>query len=416
MTSRSIRTLLRAPAAALLLASAVLAACGGGGGATAPVAAGAAAGAAAQTDAPAGAAAEKATAWSAGPITGFGSVIVNGVRFDDSAATVFDDSERPQARERLKLGMMVEVDGASVGATPGTGRALRIRFGSELVGPVSAKDASAGTLVVLGQTIEVTDATAFDDALAGGLAGIAPGRVVEVHALFDASTGRYRATRIEDEAGATAYKLRGVVSGLDTVARTFAIGGQRISYAGIAAAELPARFADGVRARVTLRPAQVDGAWVATAVRSGVRAVEDRPAGHVRGAITAVIADGFEIDGLKVDTTRATFPDGREGLAVGARVEVEGAIEGGVLVAAKVELDDRHAPQRHGYELHGVVGSLDATAKTFVLRGVTVDWSRTTSWRDGRATSLVDGARVEVKGVPSPDRTRLVAVSIEFED
>ena len=409
MNPRSLRTPFGAPAATLIVAAALaLAACGGGESPSAT-------GTPAAT--PAAASTEKATAWASGPISGFGSVIVNGVRFDDTAAVVSDDSDRPQARERLKLGMMVEVDGASVSAAAGTGRALRIRFGSEIVGPVSARDATAGTLVVLGQTVVVTDTTAFDDSLVGGLAGVAIGQVIEVHALPDASTGRYRATRVEDAAGATGYQLRGPISGLDTAARTFVLGGQKIAYGSVPAASLPARLADGMRVRVTLQTAQVDGAWVASAVSSGVRAIDDRPDGHIRGAITVVNgATGFEIGGLKVDTTRAAFPDGRDGIVVGARVEVEGAIVGGVLVATRVELDDRHAPERHAFELHGTVGTPNATAKTFVLRGVTVDWSGTVAWSGGSATALVAGARVEVKGVPSADRTRLVATRISFED
>lgn len=404
MKPRPVRSLFRVPAAVLLAASTlVIAACGGGDDPL-PVSG---AGAVAST--------EKATAWAAGPISGFGSVIVNGVRFDDSSAVVSDDSDTTRGRDRLRLGMMVEVDGAAVAA--GSGRALRIRFGSEIVGPVTAKDAAAGTLVVLGQTVAVTDTTVFDDSLAGGLAGIQVGRVLEVHALYDAGTGRYRATRIEDEDSATAYTLRGQVSALDTAARTFVIGGQKIAYGSVPAAALPAQLADGLRVRVTLQTAQVGGAWVATSVRSGVRAIDDRSAGHVRGAITALTGTaGFEIDGLKVDTSRALFPDGRDGLVVGARVEVEGPIVGGVLRATKVELDDRRASERHGFELHGTVVALDTGARRFVLRGVTVDWSGPVTWRDGSAARLADGVRVEVKGVPSADRTRLVATRISFED
>ena len=42
----------------------------------------------------------------------------------------------------------------------------------------------------------------FDDSLAGGFAGLRWARCVEMHALFDASTGHYVATRIEDKASA----------------------------------------------------------------------------------------------------------------------------------------------------------------------------------------------------------------------
>jgi hypothetical protein len=382
----------------LALSAAIVTACGGGGdGGTATTAG----------------TTERATAYAAGPISGFGSVIVNGVRYDDSAASVSDDDDRAGSREQLKLGMMVEVDGAAVAG--GLGRALRIRFGSEIVGPVSAVDTAAATLVVLGQTVEIKDTTVFDSGITGGLGGIAVGTVLEVHAQYNAATGRYVATRIEVEDDASTYKLRGLVSRLDAAAKTFRIGSEVISYAGVT--ELPANLADGLRVRVRLQTTQVNGQWVATAVRTGVRKVDDRSEGHVRGTITVFKSTAdFEVNGLMVNATNAAFPDGLAGVALGAMVEVEGAIVDGVLVATKVELDGRHADDRHRFELHGLISGLDTTAKTFVLRGVKVSYGGTgVVWKDGSEASLANGKKVEVKGTPSADRTSLVATSIEFE-
>jgi len=382
----------------LALTAAIVTACGGGGDAGTASTAGTT---------------ERATAYAAGPISGFGSVIVNGVRYDDSAASVSDDDDRARGREQLQLGMMVEVDGAAVAG--GLGRALRIRFGSEILGPVSAVDTGAATLVVLGQTVEVKDTTVFDGNITGGLAGIAVGAVLEVHAQYVASTGHYVATRIEAEADATSYKLRGLVSSLDTTARTFKIGSEVINYAGVT--ELASTLADGLRVRVRLQTTQVNGQWVATAVRTGVRKVDDRAEGHVRGAITVFrTATDFEVDGLKVHAATAAFPDGSAGVVLGAMVEVEGAIVDGVLVATKVELDGRHAKDRHGFELHGLISGLDTTAKTFMLRGIKVSYGATgLVWKNGSEASLADGKQVEVKGTPSADRSSLLATIIEFE-
>ena len=94
--------------------------------------------------------------------------------------------------------------------------------------------------MVLGQTVQTTATTVFDDSLAGGLAALTAGTVVEVHALFDAASGRYIATRIEDEDNTSFYKLRGVIANLDTTAKTFTIGSEVINYAGLTVAELPA--------------------------------------------------------------------------------------------------------------------------------------------------------------------------------
>ena len=51
-----------------------------------------------------GSTASAATGVSVGAIEGFGSIIVNGVRYDDSAAKVIGEDDSPSASESLKLG------------------------------------------------------------------------------------------------------------------------------------------------------------------------------------------------------------------------------------------------------------------------------------------------------------------------
>ena len=47
--------------------------------------------------------------FTAGPITGFGSVIINGIRFKSSTASVANDDDEAQSETDLKLGMVAEV-------------------------------------------------------------------------------------------------------------------------------------------------------------------------------------------------------------------------------------------------------------------------------------------------------------------
>jgi hypothetical protein len=391
----------RRQAAALLLAAAaaLASACGGGG------------------DADTSSAGETATSFAAGPISGFGSVIVNGVRYDDSSAMVLDDDDGGRSRDALRLGMMVEIDGAQMNRAAAQGKALRIRFGSEIVGPVNSVDAGAGTLVVLGQAVRTTATTVFDDSLSGGLAALTAGTVVEVHALFDAASGSYIATRIEGEDGSSFYKLRGVIANLDSAARTFTIGSEVINYNGLNVAEMPKVLANGQRVRVRLQTTPVAGQWVAVAMRPGVRKLDDREDAHLRGAVTALTSTAaFEVNGLPVDARSASFPDGTAGVLLGAQVEVEGQVVNGVLVATKVELETSHADERRGFELHGAISALDTASRRFTLRGVRVSYGDATMFRDGSAAKLADGSAVEVKGTPSADSTMLQASLIKFED
>ena len=206
------------------------------------------------------------TSFAAGHISGFGSIIVNGVRFDDSAALVLDDDGNRSSRDALKLGMGVEIHGGGI-SDDGKGpraTAREIRHGAEIRGPVSAVDATARTLIVLGQTVRVLDTTVIDDRLVGGFAGIVVGAVLEVHGTLDAATGVYTATRLESTGSSDGFRIRGIVSNLDSVARTFTIGSALISYAGIA--PVPANLANGAQVRVRLQTVQVAGAWIATRI------------------------------------------------------------------------------------------------------------------------------------------------------
>jgi Domain of unknown function (DUF5666) len=403
MSELSIRKLpgWRASLAAALTAALTLVACGGGGGD-----AGTTAG-----STPAG-----STSYTLGAISGFGSVVVGGVRYDDSSASVEDEDGVAHRSSDLKLGMLVQLDARNVDRALGTAVAQRIRFGSEIVGPVGAIDTTASTVVVLGQTVLVTPSTVFDSSLAGGLSALTAGAVIEVHGILDQATGRVTATRIEPKTGATFYRLRGTVTDFNDAAKTFKLGGELISYASTV--NVPPTLANGRIVRVQLLTVPVAGAWVATRIGLGVRGpAEGISDAHVEGAITTFTSTtDFEVNGLKVNATNARFEDGTAGIVLGARVEVTGSVVGGVLVATKVEIEEGRDHGQRPLELHGNIASIDTTAKTFALRGVTVWYGGEVTYKDGSVADLAVNKRVEVKGVLSTDRTRLEARVIEFKN
>ncbi len=387
-------------AACALLAASWIAGCGGGGSDPLP--------ASGSTASP------SSVAFTSGPVGGFGSIIVNGVRFDDSTAKVDDDDGNAATSAALKLGMMVDVDSGTVDDSLGRATAQHIRFGSALIGPVASVDTTAGSFVMLGQTVEVRSATVFDDALTGGVAGLA-GKTVEVHALFDATSGHFIASRIEAEAAPASFKLVGLVSGLDTTAKTFQVGTAVVSYGKVAAADLPATLANGLRVRVRLETTQVNGQWVAISVRSGVRKVDDRADGRLRGLVTAFTsATAFEVGGVPVDASTATVEHGP--VALGSRVDVRGKLISGTLVATKVNVLRDNDDTVRGIELHGTVSDVNTAAKTFVLRTVKVSYDANVVFKNGTEAKLVNGARVEVKGALSVDQKTLAAAKIEFEN
>ena len=104
-------------------------------------------------------------------------------------------------------------------------------------------------------------------------------------------------------------------------------------------------------------------------------------------------------------------------MKLGARVEVQGAVVNGVLVATKVEVQTEKKDHDRGIELHGAISGLDATAKTFVLRSVTVSYASTVMYQGVVEADLAGpkAAKVEVKGPMSADATTLSAMLIKFE-
>ena len=402
---------------AALFVALTMAACGGGGSDTASP--NAAAPGAAPTD-----------TLSQGVITGFGSIIVNGVRYDDSAAVISDedDEENPaRGRNDLKLGMVVTVSGVS---GTGTGSASAIAFGSVLKGPVQSINggtvtatvsAAAGTqtLVILGQTVVVGTRALFDPlSLPGGFADIRKGDALEVHGHLDVTANKLIATRINREANASVYKITGNVSSLSASSRSFKIGSEVISYAAIDPDKLRLNLANGVTVKVQLSTVQTTPAvWNATRIKPASRkAMENRSKVEIEGLIDAFTSvSQFSVNGVPVDARNAVFPKGSGSLARGARVEVKGSVVAGTLVATQVKVKGED-DEDNEIELHGVISSVNTSARTFVLRGVTVSYADNVKFEHGTASKLVNGAKVEVKGRASPGGSTVQAQKIEFED
>ena len=385
--------------ASWLLAGVIAAGCGGGvdsGGTGAPV-----------------------TSFASGSITGFGSVIVNTVHYDDLSATVRDGNGVLRSRDDLRLGMTIDVRGSAIGVD-GNGNpastANSIVFASEIVGPVAASDLAGRTLIVLGQTVDIRLGTVFGESLAGGQAALAIGTVVEIYGRLDVASGRYAASRVEAKPAGTALSLRGIVSGLDAVARSFSFGSARISYAGVAT--VPPALANGRFVRAMLAPAPgAGGVWSATALVDGAPPIEDHDEAKLEGRVSAFTSTtAFSVSGTPVDARSASFDGGSAGLALGAKVEVEGTIVGGVLVASRVKVDAAGDGSGDEFEVRGPIVTLDPVGKTFVVRDVTVSYSGSVDFRNGTAADLAVGRKVDARGALSADGTRLQAQRIKFDD
>jgi len=309
-----------------------------------------------------------------------GSVILNGVHFDDTNAnTVIDDT--PKATQiDTRDGMVVKVRG-TINADGITGTAQQVRALVEVRGTPTSVDANANppSLIVLNQTVFADDQTIYSN-LPGGFADIiAMSTLIEVHGLRD-STGRIRATRIEANqtqmADNTVDEIRGVVSNASAGPQptTFNLGSQAINVAN-GAVILPngATYVNGsmVEVHCSARPCVSSGAFQATLVE--VEDAEDsafEPGSGERYEVEGLVsgfttnATTFFIAGTSITiSSNTTFEGGlATDLTNDVDVEAEGTFNGTTLVATKIEF------KRSVIRLQGATANVNATANTFDLQ------------------------------------------------
>lgn len=366
---------------ALALVS-VLSACGGGGGGTVAGGSG-------------GGVGSGGTGISVGPITGFGSIIVNGITYDTQTATI-TTSDSPS----LQLGMTVEVAG-TVQAGLTTGTATSVVAAADLRGTIDTLSLAPDQLTVLGTTVSTDSQTIVDGAAA--FANLQVGDRVQVYGLVDA-TGSVRATRIELLPGATTPVLSGQIQNLNTGATTFQIGTLTVQYG-------TATFAGGLTAgqlatdlRVRVRAAADPVAGVLTATQIQLWHGNAQPEGST-SSVTGVVTDfaslgAFRVLGAAVDASSAQITGGPAGsIGNGVKVEIVGTVRNGVLEVSRVAI--RHVPGTGGpvsYSLEGTIGAF-VSSGNFRVQGNRVDASGGgVVFVGGTAGNLANAVRVRIAG------------------
>ncbi len=317
-----------------------------------------------------------------------GSVIVNGVRFEDTTANIsIDDS--PKVAANLQNGMVVAVSG-TVNANGSSGTAQQVVAQSEVRGLVTAVFSSENPprIVVLGQNVLIDDQTFLND-ITRPITNALLNAVVEVHGLRD-SLGNIRATRVEANStlmgSSLVDEIRGVVSNrTDASDNLFHVGTQAVDATG--ATVTGGSFVNGsiVEVHCTARPSciNVSGNFVASSIE-----VEDvsgtRPAAGLRFEAEGMVAGftahpgSFTVAGIPVTTSSTTTFQG--GIATDLKndikVEAEGTWDGTTLAALKIEF------KRSIIRLQGAVTTVTGNSFTLNIVGagfVTVEKDNLTS-------------------------------------
>lgn len=328
-----------------------------------------------------------------GVITGFGSVYVNGVEYETGSASVDIDGQAGTEND-LAVGQMVTLHG-SINANGITGNATSISFSDNVEGVVISTAIAAdgtGSLDVMGQTVTVTAQTLFESELAGInlISDVVSGNIVEVSG-FSQGDGNITATYIEAKASSFSgqvMEVKGLVSALDTGAKTFQIGSLVVDY-GSATMELGSRvLANGLYVEAKTLSAISGNTMAASKVELESDGDMDIDVAEgeeikIRGLITEVSADYIILNGQTVYFTgNVESEDGLalENLSIGMMVELEAYMSAaGQLMAMEVESE-----QEDDFSIRAHLQAVNMVNKTVTILGQTIHIDTNTMMRDER--------------------------------
>lgn len=371
----------------------------------------------------AGGASGSGSASASGTVTGFGSIIVNGKRFETEAASVSIDDQpssqcavSPTNRCGLQEGMTVKVSGSFNGST---NRAANIVQEDTLEGPITSVAVTNSQFAVLGQTVLVDDTTKFDSGVS--LNNLLTGQLVEVSG-FVKSDGVIAASFIERKPGtgcSAICEVKGTVRNHNAGLATFQIGGLTVIYDNATLInDMPVPTGSNWNGIfVEVKGTGYDAATTtltATKVEpenEGIGNVVDEF--EVEGFVTQAgtpngnIID-FTIGTTPVRTTANTeFRGGTvDEIVVGAKMSAEGRFDGTTLIAKHVKF---HASVR----LEGDATVSGNTLTLSGLPGVTITANSQTELKDAASLNDLNGNHVRVRGRVTGPNT-VIATRIEL--
>jgi hypothetical protein len=356
-----------------------------------------------------------------GPVSAFGSIVINGTVIDISNAIIIVNGEQigigdEAALADLDIGRIVTVTGRGNGNIFGA-VANRVMYNDDVEGPIENIfdiDSTTRRVKVMGQTVFVNALTNFQETT---FDTIAEDDVVEISGFVD-DTGAIRATFLEktgEFAPDVVYEVTGFVTNLDSDLETFQINDLTVDYSMADTSGLPG----GVPAEGLF--VEVEGTLDAPGEE--MLATEIEPADElegndgdeieITGFVTEVVSTfQFTVGNQMVETGGATvFIDGiAQDVAPGVKLEAEGILVDGILFADEIEFWD---PDQ--IEVEGIVTDF-VSVNEFTVGNQLVQTDAATVFEKGTANDIALGVLLEVKGVPVDiDLSVLLADKVSFE-
>lgn len=377
------------------------------------------------------------TGASTGAVTGFGSVYVNGVRFDtDSAELKSDDGIEREVQ--LEKGMILVVRGEWEG---NEGRASLVEYDDTLRGPLTTATwddvEKTGELSVIGQTVRLDSRTVFRGATPAELRDAGADTYIVRVSGWPLADGSFRASYIGARLSSSGdfddlneAEVEGQISGLDLQAQAFNINGLQVNYeSAVSDDDFPlADLAEGLD--VDVEGFIQNGVLMAEEIdikRDDLFSDDDDV--EFSGPVAADFnpeTGQFTVNGITVQVTDSTeFDDGlseAQDLTGGLFVSVEGEYRNGVVIADEIEAAEGEA------ELEGLVSAINRESRELTVGGARVVVTQSTLLADEdeddsdtrerfKFEDFVEGDYLEVEGFQrTQEGGYLEAVKIEREE
>ena len=296
-----------------------------------------------------------------GTITGFGSVFVNGVKFETTNTDISLEGSAT-TQESLRIGMVVKVHG-TINPDGITGTADTLAAEEEVKGIID-DIINGSALSVLGQTIQIAPDTRFEGFSV--LTELQIGDAVEVSGYFK-QEGIIAATRVEKRDTLETLKVIGTVRDLDVTGKTFTLAALVVDYSGAALDGFTNNsLHEGDLVKVTA-PAGT-GTTPLLANKIAIRSLElpDADEFELEGFVTDFVSPAsFAVNHVPVHTDAATEFEGGSAadIALGGKLEVEGVLNDGVLTAESVSFAE-------SIKLISRIETINVDRKSFSLAGM----------------------------------------------
>ena len=371
------------------------------------------------TPPPTGGITRTGVAFGIGPITGFGSVIVNGATYATDGNTTFTKDGQPATQDDFSVGELVVVTG-SIDDDNSNAAADSVESDSVVEGPASSHDTMTDQLVVLGQTVQITMTASVDDSCPADLT-TAP--AVAVYGTVD-GLGIIDATRIECRDGTWdgVMEINGLATGVTQT--TFEINGLTVDYSAASVDDFPTAGVISENDPVEAKGNTLNGDTLeADRVEYKGNRFDVNEGDHIEieGFITRFeSATNFDVSGIPVTTLTGTTYEGGAAtdLGLNLKVEVEGEFDANdVLNATKVQIKTATAVR--------VTGTLDSvTGDTLVILGITVNTSTANTRFEDKSSADVEQMNVghlnpldyvEIRGQEQPPG-QITAKIVERDD